>query len=53
MAGLVVGVPKEIKENEGRVSVLPDGTAELVYHGRRSSCRPVLGRAVAFPTTST
>ena len=34
MAGLVVGVPKEIKEKEGRVSVQPDGVAELVYDGR-------------------
>ena len=34
MAGLVVGVPKEIKEKEGRVSVQPDGVAELVYHDR-------------------
>ena len=30
---LVVGVPKEIKDNENRVSVQPDGVAELVYHG--------------------
>jgi alanine dehydrogenase len=34
MAGLVVGVPKEIKDKEGRVSVQPDGVGELVYHGR-------------------
>ena len=30
---LVVGVPKEIKDNENRVSVVPDGVAELVHHG--------------------
>jgi alanine dehydrogenase len=29
---LVVGVPKEIKDNENRVSVVPDGVAELVHH---------------------
>ena len=34
MAALVVGVPKEIKDKEGRVSVQPDGVAELAYHGR-------------------
>ena len=34
MAGLVVGVPKEIKDKEGRVSVQPDGVAELAYHDR-------------------
>ena len=30
----VVGVPKEIKDNENRVSVVPDGVAELVHHGQ-------------------
>jgi alanine dehydrogenase len=29
----VVGVPKEIKDNEQRVSMQPDGVAELVHHG--------------------
>jgi alanine dehydrogenase len=32
---LVVGVPKEIKDNENRVAVQPDGVAELVYKGHR------------------
>jgi alanine dehydrogenase len=35
MSKLVVGVPKEIKDKENRVSVLPDGVAELVHHGHR------------------
>jgi alanine dehydrogenase len=35
MSALVVGVPKEIKDNENRVSVVPDGVAELVHHGHR------------------
>jgi alanine dehydrogenase len=35
MATLVVGVPKEIKDNENRVSVQPDGVAELAYNGHR------------------
>jgi alanine dehydrogenase len=30
---LVVGVPKETKENEYRVAVTPDGVQELVHHG--------------------
>jgi alanine dehydrogenase len=30
MPALVVGVPKEIKDNENRVAVQPDGIAELV-----------------------
>ena len=29
----VVGVPKEIKDLEGRVSMQPDGVLELVHHG--------------------
>ncbi len=29
----VVGVPKEIKDQEGRVSMQPDGVSELVHHG--------------------
>jgi alanine dehydrogenase len=32
---LVVGVPAEIKNNENRVSVVPDGVAELVHHGHQ------------------
>jgi alanine dehydrogenase len=35
MPALVVGVPKEIKDNENRVAVQPDGVAELVYNGHR------------------
>src|SRR5882672_4669456 len=30
---LVVGVPKETKVNEYRVSVTPDGVSELIHHG--------------------
>jgi alanine dehydrogenase len=29
----VIGVPKEVKDNERRVSMQPDGVAELVHHG--------------------
>jgi alanine dehydrogenase len=29
----IVGIPKEIKELEGRVSLQPDGVTELVHHG--------------------
>ena len=31
--GLVVGVPKEIKDNENRVALQPDGAYELTHHG--------------------
>lgn len=29
----VIGVPKEVKDNERRVSMQPDGIRELIYHG--------------------
>jgi len=35
VSALVVGVPKEIKNNENRVSVQPDGVAELVHLGHQ------------------
>ncbi len=35
MSTMVVGVPKEIKDNENRVAVQPDGVAELVYNGHQ------------------
>ena len=35
MSSLVIGVPKEIKDNENRVSVQPDGAAELAHAGHR------------------
>ena len=55
MAALVVGVPKEIKDKEGRVSVQPDGVAELAYHGQevvvhRRGARPDLTIAPVTPT---
>ena len=33
MSRLVVGVPTEIKDNEKRVALTPDGVSELVHHG--------------------
>jgi alanine dehydrogenase len=35
MTARVVGVPTEIKDNENRVAVQPDGVAELVHAGHR------------------
>ena len=53
MAALVIGVPKEIKDKEGRVSVQPDGVAELAYHGREVVVQAGAGRGAGFPTTIT
>jgi alanine dehydrogenase len=35
MSTLVVGVPTEIKDNEKRVALTPDGVMELVHHGHQ------------------
>jgi alanine dehydrogenase len=32
---LIVGVPSEIKDNENRVALTPDGVVELVHHGHQ------------------
>ena len=32
MTKLTVGIPKEIKKNEGRVAITPDGVDELTSH---------------------
>jgi alanine dehydrogenase len=33
VAGLTVGIPTEVKNNENRVAITPDGVRELVQHG--------------------
>jgi len=49
MAALVVGVPKEIKDKESRVSVQPDGVAELIYHGHDVVVQAGAGSGSGFP----
>lgn len=46
---IVVGVPKEIKDRENRVSVLPDGVAELVHHGHQVVLQVDAGMGCGFP----
>jgi len=53
MAALVVGVPKEIKDKESRVSVQPDGVAELTYDGHDVVVQASAGSGCGFPTAST
>ena len=36
---MLVGVPKEIKDNEFRVGMTPAAVVELVHHGMRSLSR--------------
>ena len=49
MAALVVGVPKEIKDKENRVSVQPDGVAELIHHGHDVVVQASAGSGSGFP----
>ena len=43
-----VGVPKEIKNMEGRVSMQPDGVAELVHHGHEVIVQGGAGAGAGF-----
>ena len=49
MSALTVGVPKEIKDNENRVAVQPDGVYELVHHGHRVLVETGAGDGSRFP----
>jgi alanine dehydrogenase len=48
MASLVAGVPTEIKDNENRVSMQPDGVAELVHGGHSVLVQAGAGRGSRF-----
>src|SRR5919106_1662867 len=43
-----VGVPKEIKDMEGRVSMQPDGVAEMVHHGHEVVVQGGAGGGAGF-----
>jgi alanine dehydrogenase len=44
----VVGIPKEIKDMEGRVSMQPDGVAELVHYGNEVYVQSGAGEGSGF-----
>src|ERR671938_596293 len=44
----VVSVPKEIKEQEGRVAMEPDGVTELVHHGHELIVQSGAGEGAGF-----
>jgi alanine dehydrogenase len=48
MASLVVGVPTEIKDNENRVSMQPDGIAELTHGGHSVLIQAGAGKGSRF-----
>ena len=45
----VVGVPSEIKDNEKRVALTPDGVVELVHHGHQVVVQAGAGVGSRFP----
>jgi alanine dehydrogenase len=45
---MLIGVPKEIKNNEFRVAITPAGVAELVHHGHQVVIETKAGHAIGF-----
>ena len=45
---MLVGVPKEIKNNEYRVGLLPAGVRELIHHGHQVIVEAGAGDAIGF-----
>ena len=46
---MIIGVPKEIKNNESRVSVTPAGVKELVANGHKVYVQHTAGEGSGFP----
>ncbi|GAE15930.1 alanine dehydrogenase [Bacteroides pyogenes JCM 6292] len=46
---MIIGVPKEIKNNENRVGMTPSGTAELVKRGHQVYIQHTAGINSGFP----
>ena len=46
---MIIGVPKEIKNNENRVSVTPGGVKELTKHGHKLYVQSSAGEGSGFP----
>ena len=46
---MIIGVPKEIKNNENRVSLTPAGARELVKHGHTVYVQHTAGENSGFP----
>ena len=45
---MIIGIPKEIKNNENRVGMTPDGVAELVKHGHEVFVQHTAGEGSGF-----
>ncbi len=48
---MIIGVPKEIKNNENRVAVTPAGVKELVAHGHKVYVQQTAGNGSGFSDT--
>ena len=46
---MIIGVPKEIKNNENRVALTPAGATELVKHGHEVYVQSTAGEGSGFP----
>ena len=46
---MIIGVPKEIKNNENRVGMTPSGVAEVVKQGHRVFIQHTAGINSGFP----
>ena len=49
---MIVGIPKEIKNNENRVGMTPAGANELVKHGHTVYVQKGAGENSGFPDSS-
>lgn len=45
---MLIGIPKEIKNNEFRVSVSPKGVRELIHHGHQVKVEKEAGHSIGF-----
>lgn len=49
---MIIGVPKEIKNNENRVAVTPAGITEFRKHGHTVYVQTDAGKAAVSPTAN-
>ena len=46
---MLIGVPKEVKDNEFRVGLIPSSVSELVHHGHRVMVEAGAGLGAGLP----
>ena len=46
---MIIGIPKEIKNNENRVALTPSGACEMIKHGHRVCIQASAGANTGFP----